>query len=104
MKRFDRLRKTARKLATEHGHDLGFWVSVEDYYYARCIKCGKQVQMFPTSLPGSNMVDCSPRHSTAMKRVRSILYTRMVNQEIGLTDRAGGTIIGKPLTEKCTKT
>ena len=101
MKRFDRLRKTARKLATEHDHDLGFWVSVEDYYYAHCIKCGKQVQMFPTSLPGSNMVDCSPRHSTAIKRVLSMLYTKALNQTVGLTNRAGGTIIGDPLIKGC---
>lgn len=41
MKRFTRLRKTARKLAQQNGHSLGIFYLVSDLKYeAKCIDCG----------------------------------------------------------------
>jgi len=58
-------------------------------------------QLWRRGLDVSNMVDCSPKHSTAIKRIKSMKYTRMLNQGMGLTGKAGGAIIGEPLTKKC---
>jgi len=125
MRRFDRLRKLARKLAAENGHQLGNFLNrpvvfgpptprsmpgifvKPGWYEARCVHCDAEVMfnlaLDPISRKGVN-VWLAPVEARAMAFALHLnRLTEDGETKLPFPKRAKGAMCGKALSQKCSQ-